>query len=324
MTLRQGWNSVLHAGIATFMGAPLLEKVEEAELRKRNIKAGVIGIPFDSTTITRTGSTMGPRAIRDASCNFLSYHADYEIDIFEKLNLHDCGDSAVLPGNGKVTVENGARVVSEILKAGAIPIIMGGEHLVTVAGTMAVDRTLKGKYGFIMFDCHFDTAMDVGGEKWSHCCPVARTVEFDAFPAENVVIIGPRGAMNPKEELEFIKKNNIAYFTMHQILDIGIEKVVNQALEIATRGTQGFYLSIDMDSLEGAYTPGTCAPTPFGITARELISVLPKFGLNDKLIAFDVVEIAPQYDPSGVTAMTATYFIVELLATKATLQHPCS
>lgn len=318
MALRQGWDSVLHAGIATFMGAPLLEKVEEAEVRKRNIKAGVIGIPFDSTTITRTGSTMGPRAIRDASCNFLSYHADYEVDVFEKLNLHDCGDSAVLPGNAEVTIKNGAHTAGELLKAGAMPIIVGGEHSVTAAGTMAIDRALKGKYGYIVFDCHFDTALDIGGEKWSHCCPAARTMEFDAFPAENMVIIGTRGAMNPKEELEFVRKHNITYFTMHQVLDIGLDKVVDQAMDIATKGTDGFYLSIDMDSLEAAYIPGTCAPTPFGITSRELISVLPKFGLSDKLRAFDVVEIAPQYDPSGVTAMTATYFIVELLATKAT------
>jgi len=317
MALRQGWDSVIHAGIATFMGAPRLDQVTEEEIRQRGIKAGVLGIPFDSTTITRSGSMMGPRAVRDASCNFLSYHADYDIDIFEKLNLHDCGDSAVIPGNGRITIENGATTAGEILKAGAIPILIGGEHLITVAGTMAIDRTLKGKYGMIFFDCHFDTAMDVGGEKWSHCCPVTRTVEFSAFPPENVVILGPRGALNPKNELEFVKKNNINYFTMRQMLDIGIEKVADRALEIATNGTDGFYLSIDMDSLEAAYTPGTTAPTPFGITAREMIQILPIFGSNDRLRAFDVAEIAPAYDPYGVTAITAGAFIVELLAARA-------
>ena len=79
MKLIQGWDSVLHTGIATFMGAPILNIAEEKEIKERNIKACVVGIPFDSTTITRTGSTMGPRAIRDESCKFISYHADYRL-----------------------------------------------------------------------------------------------------------------------------------------------------------------------------------------------------------------------------------------------------
>lgn len=319
MAVRQGWDSVLHAGVATFLGAPLLEKVTQDELMEKKIKVGIFGIPFDGTTITRPGSTLGPRAVRNASCNFLSYHADFDVDIFEKLNAHDCGDSLVVPGNAKLTIENGAKLAEQILKAGAIPVIIGGEHLVTVSATKAIDNILEGKYGFIMFDCHFDTAMEVGGEKFNHCCPVTRTLELNAFSSSNVVIIGPRGAMNPKEEYQFIKKNNIVCYTMRDVLKKGIETITDHAIEIATKGTNGFYLSIDMDVLEAAYTPGTCAPTPFGLTARELISILPKLGTHSKLVGFDIVEIAPQYDPSGITAITATYILVDILAAKASI-----
>lgn len=304
--------------VGTFLMAPLLENVDEKKLRAKNVKAAVLGIPFDGASYARTGSMYGPQAIRNAATVW-HYHPDYDVNFFEKLNLHDCGDlnTWITLGDAKLTVENGASVVSEILKAGAIPVILGGEHTVTAVGTMAIDKTLKGKYGFIHFDAHLDADNEL--IEWYHASQVARTSEFEAFPSENMVLIGNRGTFNSKSEYQFLKENNSTLFSMRQILNIGIESVVDQALEIATRGTNGFYLTIDMDVLEAAYVPGAEAFTPFGITVRELWSVLPKLGLSDKLVAFDVVEVVPQYDPSGLTAMTAAAIIAELLAARATI-----
>lgn len=100
---------------------------------------------------------------------------------------------------------------------------------------------------------------------------------------------------------------------------MGLESVADQALSIATKGTEGFYLSIDMDVFEAAYVPGAEAFTPFGITVREFWPVLEKLGKNAKLIAFDVVEVVPAYDPSELTATTAAGIIAELLAARATI-----
>ncbi|HUV53397.1 MAG TPA: agmatinase family protein [Dehalococcoidia bacterium] len=314
------WGGLAQAGIATFLGAPVLQSVEENELRTRNIKAAVFGIPFDGGTLGRSGSSYGPRAIRDISCNYGHYHRDYDVNYFKKLNLHDCGDSFIAVGDVKATIENGASVASEILKAGAIPVILGGEHTVTAAGTMGIDKALKGKYGFISFDTHLDCAPDIDGNKWQHGSHVARTLEFKAFAGENMVLMGMRGTVNARASYRFAEENGITVFTMRQIFDIGLKSVVDQAFDIVTRGTDGFYLSIDMDALEASQTPGTDNPTPFGPTTREMITtVLPKFGLSNKLRGLDVNEITPVYDPSGITATTAVAFITELLAAQATL-----
>ena len=312
----QGTGGITAAGISTFLGAPVLENVEEKELRARDIKAAVFGVPFDGATLSRTGSSMGPRAIRNASAYFGHYHVDYEVNVFRKLNLHDCGDSFIALGDAKATMENGADFASEILKAGAMPVILGGEHTVTLAGTMGVDKALKGKYGFIHFDAHLD-AGPREGLQWFHGSQVSQTAGLSTFRGENMVLIGMRGTQNPRGHWEFCKEKGITIFTMRQILDIGLESVVDQALEIATRGTDGYYLSIDMDVLEAAYVPGAEAFTPFGLTLRELWLVLPKLGANERLRAFDVVEVVPRYDPSELTAMTAAGITVELLAAKA-------
>lgn len=313
------WGGVAHAGIVTFMGAPLLAEVSEKELRARNIKAAIFGIPFDGASYMRPGASLGPRAIRDTSA-FFPYHVDYDVDLLEKLNPHDCGDSFIAVGDAKATVENGASVASEILKAGAIPVILGGEHTITLAGTMAIDRTLQGRYGFIHFDAHTDSANEIDGNKWNNACQVSRTSELEAFPCENMVLIGVRGMLNSREDWQFLKENGITCFSMRQVLDIGLESAVDQALEIATRGTDGFYVTIDMDVLEAAHVPGAY-PTPNGITVRELWSVLPKLGLNDKLTAFDVAEVNPLYDAGEITASTAAAIVAELLAARASIMR---
>lgn len=314
------WGGVAHAGIATLLGAKVPEKIEEEALKAKNIKAAAFGMPYEGSSLGRSGSSMGPRAIRDMSHNYGRYHAHYDVNYFKKLNLHDCGDSFVVIGDTEATMKNGASIAAEILKAGAIPIIMGGEHTVATAGTMGIDKALKGRYGFISFDTHLDCEPDVDGNRWNHGSHVARTAELKAFSGENMVLIGMRGTVNSVGAYQFAKDNGITVFTMYQIMDLGAKTVAAQALEIATRGTDGFYLSLDMDSLEASQTPGTENPTPFGITTREMITAfLPTFGLSDKLRGFDVNEIAPAYDHSGITATTAVTFIVELLAARASI-----
>lgn len=310
------WSSVLHSGPATFMKRPVVSANREV-IREKNIKAAMLGVPFDGTTIVRTGSTMGPRRFRDCSSLYIPYHFDYDVDIVEKFNVHDCGDVNVKIGNAYETLLRGKNAVLEMLHGGAMPILIGGEHLVTVGATMAIEEfNPNGKYGFILLDAHLDTAIDIDGDKWNHCCPVPRTMELSCFSPENAVIIGPHGAMNPKAELEYVRENNISLFTMRDIYKQGIQEVIKQAIRIASDGTDGVYISIDMDSLEASQTPGTCAPTPGGIMVREMIQAIDLFG-EVNLIGFDIVEIAPPYDHADITAITAARFAVDMLGSRA-------
>jgi agmatinase len=310
------WNTVLHHGPATFMNSPRLEP-DRQEISHNKVKAAVLGVPFDGTTIVRTGSTMGPRRFRDSSSLYIPYHFDYDVNVAETYNLRDCGDVHVKIGNAFETLERGKRDVLELLHGGAMPVLIGGEHLITVAATRAfAEFKPDAKYGFILFDAHLDTAMDVDGDPWNHCCPVPRTMELSCFNPENAVIIGPHGAMNPKAELQYVRDNNISLFTMRDIYKRGIQEVVKEAIQIASKDTDGVYITFDMDSLDASQTPGTCAPTPGGITVREMIQAIDLLG-EVNLIGFDIVEIAPAYDHSDITAITAARFAVDMLGSRA-------
>lgn len=316
MTTNDTWSSVLHKGPATFLNSPVMEP-NAKKIKEEEIKAAILGVPFDGTTITRTGSTMGPRRVRDVSSMTIPYHFDYDVNIFEKYNVRDVGDVNVQINDALTTLQRGKEDVLEILKGGALPVLVGGDHVVTIASTKALNELDSNKnYGFIIFDSHLDTAEDVGGDPWNHCCPVPRTMELDCFDPKKAVIIGPGGPMNPKAELDYVKEQGISLYTMRDIYKKGIHEVVEEAMKIASDETDGVYISFDMDALEASQTPGTCAPTPGGILVREMIQAIDKLGeLN--VVGFDVVEIAPPYDHSDITAITATRFIADMLASRA-------
>lgn len=316
MTTNDTWSSVLHQGPATFLNSPVME-LDQNKIKEEGVKAAILGVPFDGTTITRTGSTMGPRRVRDVSSMTIPYHFDYDVNIFKKYNVRDVGDVNVQINDALTTLERGKKDVLEILKGGALPVLVGGDHVITIASTMALNELDPSKkYGFIIFDSHLDTAEDVGGDPWNHCCPVPRTMELDCFDPKKAVIIGAGGPMNPKAELDYVKEQGISLYTMRDIYKKGIHEVVKEAMKIASEGTDGVYISFDMDALDASQTPGTCAPTPGGILVREMIQAIELLGeLN--VVGFDVVEIAPPYDHADITAITAIRFIADMLASRA-------
>lgn len=313
------WSGVLHAGIASFLRCRIVPP-EEASLRAAGATHAIYGIPFDSTTITRTGSMHGPRAVRDASSQYLPYHFDYGIDISDYITLVDCGDAQAVPGSAAKTFAAAERDLAQMYKSGVMPIIIGGEHSVTIPGTAAIAKALGGPLGFVLFDTHMDTAMDIGGERLTHCAPVSRTIELEQFSSTNTALIGMHGPANPREELAWVCEQGVRMYTMKEILERGIEEVVREAMAIAWKDTIGVYVSIDIDCAEGSYAPGTCAPEPGGLTARELLQAMAIVGAVG-YSAFDVVEIAPQYDPGGITARLACRVILDLLAARCQLRN---
>lgn len=310
--------AILHAGIATFLRAPQVPPVRAA-LKEAGATAAVLGLPFDSTTVTRPGASHGPRAIRDASSHFAfgeNYHYDYEVTYAEQLTLVDCGDVDPVAGNAARTFERAAAALDEIYAGGCFPILLGGDHATTIPGAAALARHTAGRMGFVMFDTHLDTALEIDGERLGHCSPVARTLELPNVDGANVVIIGAHGAANPRQEQEVAAEHGVTVFTIRDLDQLGIDEVASRALEIATAGTESIYLSVDIDVLDGAFAWGTCGPEIGGMTGRELVRGL-EIVASGPVGAADCVEVAPFLDHSGNTARVGARVVVDILALRA-------
>jgi len=303
------WSGLLHGGHGgTFMGVPNIELDREV-IRASGTKAVVYGFPFDATTISRSGANYGPRAIRETSVQFTNFQATYDFDLFAKLQLADGGDCKVALGNTVKTFERVEADIAEIVAGGAIPVVFGGDHSVSIPVGKAAKRPGTSP-GWVQFDTHLDAAPHVGGEELNHCCTITRAVD-NGYDPSKIVLVGISGWMNPKTELKYCRDHGIRVIWLEDIWERGAAWVVDQILERV--GEDGFYLTFDVDSLDAAYAPGTCAPTPGGMTMREALEIIR--GISPAgLIGVDVAEALPAHDHSMRTQLIAARVALEALA----------
>lgn len=263
----------------------------------------VLGVPFDVTSTYRTGARFGPNAIRQASLNIETYSFRVGMDI-EDLRLHDLGDLHVSMSTEK-TLERIELVVREILEAGKTPVAIGGEHTITLGIVKGLgDRASK--TAVVSFDAHLDLRDEFMGLKVSHTT-FMRRMDEDVKPAK-IVEVGTRAVC--KEELAYARKAGIEFFTAQQIRSDGGEQIVKR-LKKKLAEYKIVYLSIDMDVLDPAFVPAVQNPEPEGLEPHTLLDIL--CGLCDnRVMGFDVVEVAPNYD-QGVSAIQAAKTIFEVL-----------
>ena len=156
------WTGNLHANVlGTFLGRPRVTP-DAAALRAADANVAFVGFPWDGTCISRTGTNFGPRGLREASEQFLTYNANTGVDLTETLTIVDCGDITVVPGNSIATQNNAERMIGTLLAADVLPVIGGGDHSITIGPGRAFARRYS-RCGMIHFDTHLDTAQDVGG-----------------------------------------------------------------------------------------------------------------------------------------------------------------
>lgn len=262
----------------------------------------IYGVPFDATSSFRTGSKWEPLEMRKASYNFETYNGDLDVDLCD-VPIHDMGDCEVY-SDVDATLDVVYDTASTIVKAGKIPIMMGGEHSLTYPCVKAY----KGKIGFVVMDAHYDLRQEYGGIKNNHACVSRHIIDDIAY---KYVSIGIRSGT--KEEYEYVRQNkDIRSYTANDVDSMGIEKIMKET-EDYLAGCDRIYLSLDMDAIDPAYAPGLGTPEPFGMTPWEVRTVIRR--LAPKTIGFDVVEIAPQYD-QGVTALLGAKLIRDFIAAK--------
>ena len=304
------WSSLLHAGlVGSFMRLPHVAPNAEA-LREADARAAIYGIPFDATNISRTGANYGPRGIREVSCQFLPYNATLDFDLGEALNPVDCGDCDIVLANPDKTFARAQTDIGAILDAGALPVTLGGDHSITIPVVRAVKDKVADP-GLVLIDMHLDTAPDVGGEELNHCCPITRAVDA-GFDPTKIALVAISGWMNPRTELAYCRERGITVVWLEEIWEHGTAWAVDKALGVAGTG-DGVYLSFDVDSLDAAFAPGTCCPSPGGLTTREAIELVRGVSRNG-LVGVDVVEAAPSLDGTPTTSLIAGRVAIEAMA----------
>jgi len=304
------WTGLLHTGlIGSFLRLPHIAPDTDA-LKRHGARAAIYGLPFDATNISRTGANYGPRGIREVSCQFTSYSATLDFDLIEALHPVDCGDCAIALANPEKTFARAQSEIGAILSAGALPVTLGGDHSITIPAVRAV-RDHVSDPGLVLIDTHLDTAVDVGGEELNHCCPITRAVDA-GFDPRKIALVAISGWMNPRTELAYCREHGITVIWLEDIWERGTAKVVQEALAVAGAG-DGVYLSFDIDSLDAAHAPGTCCPTPGGLTTREAIELVRGVA-RPGLIGVDVVETAPSLDGTPTTSLIAGRVALEAMA----------
>ncbi|MDW7776386.1 MAG: agmatinase [Methanosarcinales archaeon] len=273
----------------------------------------IFGAPFDGTSCFRKGSRQAPNAIREASYNFEKYNVHFDIDI-SRIPIHDMGDVEIKENN---TVEQALtaveKTVSTIIQDCKIPIMLGGEHSLTLPCVTAS----KNKYddmGVVVLDAHLDLRDRYEGEVNSHAC-ISRHIIEDV--TDRYVSIGIRSGT--KDEYSLAKVQDITYYPADLVVEKGIAYILNELN--GKLDTQHLYLSLDMDAIDPAYAPALGTPEPFGLTDRHVLSVIHE--LAPRSIGFDLVEIAPQFD-SGNTAILGAKFIREFIASAWAFKKQCA
>ena len=295
-----------YAGLLTFGTLPYTQ--DPAELQ--GVDVAIVGAPTDDLVSDRPGARFGPRAIRAASCP-PGQHLEAKVDAMAELKMVDFGDAPVLPADPARTHEAIERTVGQVVDAGAIPIVLGGDHSIAEPDIRAC-AARHGPLGLVHFDTHTDTGTEVFGVEVSHGTPVYRLVEHGHVEPKRYVQIGLRGYWPGEREFAWQADHGITSLFMHDVRELGIRAVVERALEAIGAGP--VYLTVDVDVLDPAFAPGTGTPEPGGMTSGDLLWACRTVAERVQLVGAEVVEVIPTAPGSAdITALVADRIVREIL-----------
>ena len=263
----------------------------------------IVGYPMDITSSFRPGSRFAPNAIRSAAPYIEFYSIRNGIDVAD-FGFNDVGDVVMHPSDVEENLKRISEVASYFKEKGKILVGIGGEHTVTPG----IIRGIKGKKRLcvVSIDAHMDLRDDYMGYKYDHACAMRRTFEQGV----KVVLVGVRAFT--KEEMDFAREFGIPFITSLQAETMGanwLVKEVSKELEEC----EEVYITYDMDGIDPAYAPGVATPEPEGLRPTTVFDLVNGI-MDERVVGFDVVEVSPPFDPSGVTSVLASRIILETSA----------
>ncbi|WP_274626833.1 agmatinase [Arvimicrobium flavum] len=295
-----------YSGVPTFLTAPFMP-VDNDDPDFGNLQVAIVGMPMDLGVTNRPGSRFGPRALR-AIERIGPYNHFLRCAPVHDLRVADIGDVAFRSRYRlEMCHEDIGKRIDQIVRAGVLPLSVGGDHSMTHPILKAVGR--QRPVGMIHIDAHCDTGGAFDHTKFHHGGPFRNAVLDGVLDPTRVVQIGIRGSA---EYLwEFSYESGMTVIHAEDITGMGIPAIIEKARGIVGDGPT--YLSFDIDSLDPSFAPGTGTPEVGGLTTREALELVRGFKGVD-IVGGDVVEVAPQYDATTNTAHAGAQMLFEILS----------
>jgi agmatinase len=303
----------------TFLGVP------RCDLDDADTYAGadvvILGAPLDGGTSHRPGTRFGPSAIRQAC--YLPQDGSrpslaLRVDGLQDLRVVDAGDVEMPSGYLERSLAALEEAVYTVVAAGAIPVVLGGDHSIALPDATGVARELGyGRLSMVHFDAHADTGDTTHGSLYGHGQPMRRLIESGAVRGDRFLQIGLRGYWPEPSTLDWMAGRRMRSYEMTEIVARGLDECLSEAMATATDDVDGVFLSVDVDVVDPGMAPGTGTPEPGGLTARQLLDAVRRCAYELPLVGMDVVEVSPPYDHAEITAYLANRVVLEFLSATA-------
>ncbi len=294
-------------GICTFGKYPYVEDWDQIDA-----DVAILGAPFDFGTQWRSGARMGPRGIREASTLFSFGHAgayDHEDDVTyldpAKVRVVDIGDADIIHTDTIRSHQNIETGVRKILAAEAIPVVLGGDHSVNIPCINAFDD--QEPVHVVQIDAHLDFVDERHGVRYGHGNPMRRAAEkpyvtgLSQIGIRNVSSTAREGYIDARAMGSDIQ-------SVRQVRAMGVDGMLSRIPE-----GQRYYLTIDIDAFDPSIAPGTGTPSHGGFLYYEVLELVAGLAKRGQIVGIDLVEVAPDYDPTGSTSILAAQILMNLI-----------
>jgi agmatinase len=300
-------------GQISFLRAPFVSMEGDA-LEKAGATYAYLGAPYDEGNVGKPGCEDGAREFRVASLDYFPYWFEFNVDLHG--TSVDCGDVQMPRVNPEVAHQRIYAAVRRVLEAGLTPIICGGDRSISIPAARALSDHLgaERKMGYMHLGAHLDMADAWAGEKNVSTCALARITELGNLNADNVAHLGARNSFNPKDHIDLAKQRGIRFHPMFEILERGVDDVMDEAIARVWDGTDGQYLSFNFNVMDSSAAPGVTATEPGGLESREIMRVASKIAARGGPSVIDVTELCPMFDVSGSTSRMAVCVALRIMA----------
>jgi formimidoylglutamase len=277
--------------------------------------AAILGIPFDTSIMGRRGAKGGPAAVREALGGCLCYEPGLDVDLSDAPRIADFGDVDVVHTDVDETWSRVSDVVEALISTGTPLVTIGGDHGLAFPVIRGVAQAVGGRVGVISVDAHLDVRTSHHGEK-SSGVPFRYMLEElpESIAGRNFVQFGIAGWLNTRSYRDYLAKHDVRVITAREMYRGDLDALIGEAIERAADGTDAIYMTFDIDAVEGATVGGTNVPAIAGLSPYQALELVWAFGNHPKAVGFDVMEVSPPWDPSGLSERMAASLILNFIA----------